>query len=502
MDKIFYDTAIFFGGHALIIGHKPEKLTMAEINEKIEAGPQDIEQFGLFDRATPNYTTYYPEVTAEDLKPSDDEFIEPVFRMLSNITVNAQHNPIYFPADVLKKNMYKMIGQTVNIDHEMAVGNAIGTVKAVEWQNAYTANGVKIPAGFNAILKIDGKSNPRIARGIMMDPPSIHANSVTVNFAWKPSHPKMEESEFRNKLGSYGEDGKLIQRIVTDIVAYHETSLVSHGADPFAQLIKDGKIVNPTYAAGRYPLAAQAISVDGTHNFFAWDWKQFSEDYSGMGSYTSAGTTIPDNIINNQNSENMKDLLTFLETFLLLEAGALTEENYEATLGTINFKALKAKAEATPGPVKVLEFEGVEVIEAEITRLAGLVAAIPADLTEQLALAKTGEAAVLALRTETKRLYGLNVEEGKEDATILAMIEGADYKTLQSLHKQYDKLTEGKFGFVCLDCESHNVTRATADPAAGTGDGPVNKSNQEVINKFTGASNIKRPSWMTPLEVK
>lgn len=496
MDKIFYDTAMFFGGHALILGHKPEKLTMENINSKLESEPQETSQFGLFDRSTPNYTTYYPEVTAEDLNPSEDEFIEPVFRMLSNITVNARHNPIYFPADVLKQNMYKMIGQTVNIDHETAVGNAIGSVKAVEWQNAYTANGVKVPAGFNATIKIDGKSNPRIARGILMDPPSIHSNSVTVTFAWKPSHPKMPEDEFRNKLGTFGEDGKLVQRVVTDIQNYHETSLVSHGADPFAQLIKDGKIVNPSYAGTRYPLSDQDIEKSKSSNYYSWDWKSFN----------SNEITIPETINNNndnQNSENMKELLTFLEKFLGMEADSLTEENYEATIGEIDFAALKAKAEKDPEPVKVLDLEGIEAIETEITQLRDKMAGVPENLSEQLALAKTGEIAVTSLRAETKRLYGLNVEAGKEDATILAMIESADYKTLVSLHKQYDELTEGKFGFVCNDCNSHNVTRASANPGADDGNGnPVNKSNQDVINKFTSVSSVKRPSWMAKEQVK
>ena len=53
-----------------------------------------------------------------------------------------------------------------------------------------------------------------------------------------------EEWEFYDKLGTIAEDGTMVRRIATRIISYKETSLVSHGADPFAQLIKDNKINN------------------------------------------------------------------------------------------------------------------------------------------------------------------------------------------------------------------------------------------------------------------
>ena len=144
-------------GHAIILGHRPESLSGVMMSDKLEKEGQEFSKFGLFDSSSPNYTNYYPEVTAEDLHPKEEEFIEPIFRLLSNVTVHSRFNPIHFPVEVLKKSMYKLIGQTINVDHETAVGNAIGTVKNVEWQNAYTKDGVKVPAGINGILKIDGK---------------------------------------------------------------------------------------------------------------------------------------------------------------------------------------------------------------------------------------------------------------------------------------------------------------------------------------------------------
>lgn len=478
-------------GHAMIMPHKPEKIQMSQINDKIEAAPQDIQQFGLFDNATPNYATYYPDVTEEDLNPKDSEFIEPIFRMLSNVTVHAQWNPINFPEAVLKKSMYKLIGQTVNIDHEMAVGNAIGSVKSVEWQKAYTSNGIKVPSGINATLKIDGKSNPRIARGIMMDPPSIHSNSVTVNFAWAKSHPKMDDDEFFSKLGSFDDKGKFVQKVATDILGYHETSLVSHGADPFAQKVKeDGKIVNPSYAHDRYPLSAIQEDIHS----FTWDWKSpeiFNEEVI-KNSYIEKSNN------NNENKENMKDLLKFIAVLFTLEADSLTEENYKKILGDIDYKGLKILADKSKEPVKILELEGVEAIENEIKGLRTFKEGVPKDLDAKISLAETGQEAIDALKADTKRLYALTIEEGKEDINILSLIENSEYKILKSLHKQYDEATESMFNHTCNGCGSHDITRASVDPGSEGGQGgDTVKTDDEVMEHFTNVNSIELPSSLS-----
>lgn len=490
MPKINKDIVMLIAGHAIILGHKPEKLIASQLAAKLAEHPQDIEQFGLFDNSTPNYTTYYPEVTEKDLHPSEDEFIEPMFRMLSNVTVHAKFNPINFPKEVLKSSMKLLVGQTINIDHEWAVGNAVGSVKAVEWQDSYKAGNITIPAGINAVLKIDGKSNPRIVRGIMMDPPSIHSNSVTVSFEWVKSHPEMDDESFWSKLGTYDKKGNLIQRVATKILAYHETSLVGHGADPFAQKIKDGKIVNPKYAKARYPLSSHLKNE--AEQFIVWDWKQFNGK-----DIISNDTTILEEFNNEQfnNEKNQKDMeviLRMLETIWGLEINSLTEENYEEKLKGIKIESdqFKSKAEEDPAPLKIGDFEGSEAIKIEMTRLGEIVKDLPEDLTAQLIMAKTGTEMIQALRDDTDRLYKLTVEEGKEDASILAVHAGADYATLKALHKQYDELTEGEFNFTCKECGSHDITRASASPANGD-EGLVIKSTEEVIQNLTSPNKAK-----------
>lgn len=495
MDKIFKGTVTLRGGHSLILGHKPETLSVQQISEKLEKEPQDVAHLGLFDTAAPNYTTYYPDVTAADLQPEDEEFIEPVFRMLSNVTVNAKSNPIHFPSSVLKANMHKMVGQSIFVDHEMATGNAIGAVKTVEWQNAYKADGIQIPAGFNAVLKIDGKSNPRLARAIMMEPPAIHSNSVTVTFMWKKSHPKMDDNEFWSKVGTFAADGKLVQRIATDIEAYHETSLVPHGADPFAQKIKNGKITNPSYAASRYSLSDVELKAEicnlQDQCTFNWDWQQFTGADLQTESFTSTGNV---NNNNNQNKTKMNEILRMLETIWALEADSLTEENYEEILSGLQaqYALWDAASKLDPEPVKVLDLEGLEAIEAEVTSLRDFRTEVPEDYQAQIALSEVGTTALKELRDDTKRLYGLTIkEDSTPDTNILALIEGADYSTLKSLHKQYDEATDEQFNFECTDCGSHNVTRAIADVSDGGAPGSFkNKTAAEVVENMTSKKKV------------
>lgn len=204
-------------GHTIMLGDIPDNVNnddenLLKLNENLfswrEASKESVQSFGLFGNSL-NYHTYYPELDVKDLTPQDKEFITPMFRLLSATIVSKNYNPTDFSKNgVLRNSMKMLLGQTVNCDHSTDVGNAIGAVSKVLWQEAYETNdGFKIPAGINGVLKIDGKANPRIARGILMDPPSIHSNSVTVQFRWEKSHPQFSDAEFYNRLGTYDEKG-------------------------------------------------------------------------------------------------------------------------------------------------------------------------------------------------------------------------------------------------------------------------------------------------------
>lgn len=481
------DTVKLYVGHNLILGNKPAIVAIDVLNKIIEEdGHQEIAKFGLFESSSPNYTTYYPEVSAEDLTPKDEDFIYPLYRALSNVTVMPNYNPIHFSEEVLKRNMYKLIGQTVNIDHETAVGNAIGTVLKAEWQGAYkTKDGVKVPAGINTELKIDGKSNPRIARGINMEPPSIHSTSVTVTFAWEKSHPNMGDEEFWNKLGTFDKEGKLVQRVVTDIQAFHEISLVSHGADRFAQKIgKDGKIVNPQYSKSTYPLSDSSFSAEELTEIKKGN-KQYYYDFKEMSTESfSEETTILEDNNNIQTISNM-DILKLIAAIFGVE---LTEENYQASLTALKDELANLReAKEKETPITIGTFSGVDAITAELGRLTNEVATLTQKLQTQTADVELATTLVNEVRVDALRLYRASLGEKPEDTNIVNLINTSSYATLKSLHTQYDELTDKQFQFHCGECGSTNVTRLTAKPGENSeNDKKDKKSASDAIEHFTG----------------
>ena len=188
-DKLVEERLKLFFGESLVMGNINDISKLAHVNTQTQSREISVERFGLFEVATPNFHTYYPDITEEDLKPKDSEFIAPLFRALSAVTVNKRWNPVDFAKNgVLKASMSKLVGQTIFANHEAVVGNEIGAVADVAWQESYTTDsGVVVPAGINAVFKIDGKAHPNIARKLRMTPPAIHSNSVTVQFLWEQS---------------------------------------------------------------------------------------------------------------------------------------------------------------------------------------------------------------------------------------------------------------------------------------------------------------------------
>ena len=472
------DSIVMNAGHALIMSNKPAGITGDMVQKKAIEEKRDTASFGLFDRATPNYTTYYPDLKVEDLQPKDSEFIEPLFRMLSKTVVHRQFNPIDFgKGNVLKNSMQLLVGQAVNVDHETALGNAIGSVKEVTWQNEYTTDdGITVPAGFNAVLKIDGKANPRIARGVMMDPPSIHSNSVTVRFKWEQSHLKMAQNEFYSKLGTFDEDGEMIRRVVTEVVSYAETSLVGHGADPFAQIIKDGKISNPKFAEIQDSFSALKMEAADVSSY----WVDYKDDVVSNSSTQSATLNFNNN---NQNQLHMKkeDFLKLASVIGLAEGTDFTEENFsEVITEAFNAKSKEASDALT----------AQETAEGKVTELEGTVTNhttekgdLETQVTELTANAGVGETALSETREEVTRLYKLAVGEDNVDAGILAVMEKADYTTSKAFHKQYKDAVDEKFEIKCNSCDSTDVNRMSAkvdDPSNNGGGTHKELTNAEV----------------------
>ena len=458
-NKEHLDSMVIGQGHTIMAGYIPEAVGAQTFSENYykwkNPTPDSIAQFGFWGGDI-DYNTYYPNLDKSELTPKDEEFIEPMFRLLSETIVSKNWNPTDFGQNgVLKASMKMLLGQTVNCDHETNIGNAIGAVSQVMWQESYKDGSFTIPAGINGILKIDGKANPRIARGILMEPPSIHSNSVTVQFKWDKSHPQMEDNEFYQKLGTYDSKGVMVRRIVTEIVRYLETSLVSHGADSFAQKIgSDGKIINPTFAKRTWA-SYEEYRDDKSKQYFFTDYKSDLTSYQEKND-TQGSFNDNDANDNHSNKDNMNELQKFLESLfgdnmLTLEEGKeMNQENVIACIQT-----LVSSRNELQTSVDNLTTEKTSLTE-QITNLNAEVA----NLKEMATVGKNHIASPRENAVETyKKLMGDKVDE-----TIVTMLnaETTGITTLISLTKDYQARLEEKFPLTCAKCGSKDVNRASS----------------------------------------
>ena len=450
------ESMIIGSGHTIMAVFLPKGVEPQTFSENFykwnHVSQESVEKLGLFGSDI-DYNTYYPGLTKEDLTPNSDEFIEPVFRLLSSTIVSKNWNPTDFgQPGVLKASMKLLLGQTVNCDHSTDIGNAIGSVSQVMWQEAYKDGNFVIPAGINGVLKIDGKANPRIARGILMDPPSIHSNSVTVQFKWDKSHPGMDDRDFWNKLGTYDEKGNMIRKVVTEVVRYLETSLVSHGADSFAQKIgEDGKIINPEFAKRTWTSFAE-YQEDTKKAYYFTDFK---DDYK---SFQESNDT-PENNINHLNTNKKESTMTlaeFLESLYgdnMLSLAEGQEKTAEVALQMVKDLVhgkndLQAK---------------VDNLTTEKNTLAEQVSNKEAEIANLTAMATVGKNHIASLRETTVANYK-KLKGDAADETIITMLnaETTGLQTLISLNKDYQAQLDEKFPLTCSHCGSHDISRGSS----------------------------------------
>jgi hypothetical protein len=443
---------------------------------------------GFFESAAPNFATYYPEVTAEDLAPQDADYVYPVFRGLSEVVVHKNWNPIDFSEDnVLKNSMHMLVGQTLYPNHEMIIGNELGVVYEVEWQNSYkTEKGIIVPAGINARLKIDGKSNPKVARGVMGNPPAIHSTSVTVTFAWKKSHDSLADEEFYRKLGTFDEKGVMYRRIATKILSYSEISLVPHGADPYAKKVDaSGKIVLPEHAARRDGKISNGELP--TSYYFSFndleDSTQLNEE-----------NTIP--IVTNNNEETQQNKKHIMNReFLLNLAFSLGIADTE-NLSDDDLKSqVKTSLKDATTKVKSLGEEVEALKKASLT-------------DEQRKQIDDGVAFRAKLVDEATRTYKLAYTD-KADASVLAAFATKPLTELEANIKEYSQKLEETTPLTCQDCRSVNISRqaASASPDSGGKDKPfkvksAEEAFTETLAEATKASSERRTPMFEEVESK
>lgn len=170
-----------------------------------------------------------------DVLPTEADYILVPFRAISK-TVVPGHWLDWTKDNVLRDSMQKLLGQTVYPNHDYTdINNWLGSVASVEWDEAgEQSNGVP---GINAVYKIDAVMNPRIARGLIINPPAIHSTSMTVLFKYEYSHPAIAAENRYRFFDLLGEEveGEIVRLIVTEVIEYWEASLVFMGADRLAK---------------------------------------------------------------------------------------------------------------------------------------------------------------------------------------------------------------------------------------------------------------------------
>ena len=490
-NKSQLDSMIIGCGHSIMVGHVPEQVqekdNLVRLSENFfswgKANKESVQSLGFWSDI--DYNTYYPDLKLEDLTPKDNEFITPMFRLLSETIVSKNYNPTDFSQNgVLKASMKLLLGQTVNCDHATDVGNAIGAVSKVVWQEAYKDGNFTIPGGINGVLKIDGKANPRIARGILMDPPSIHSNSVTVQFRWDKSHPEMDDRDFYEKLGTYDEKGNMVRRMVTEVVKYMETSLVSHGADPFAQKIgDDGNIVNPEYAKRSWS-SYEEYRDDKAKQYFFTDNKSYNFDcnFNEDDTHQSLNENQDSPEFKNENNMN-QELKEFLEKLFgnnMLTLGEGKEATQEEAISLVqSLVSDKASLE-----------EKVQTLTEEKNQLSETITNLNTENASLKEMADLGKKAVTSLKETVvanyKKIQGDQFDE-EDPVFVMLNAETTPVVTLEGLNKSYEQRLNEMFPMKCSHCGSKDISRASSVEEV---DGEDVTKNNEVVDNATATSSI------------
>lgn len=470
-----YQGAIILGaGHSLICGGIPEVPVVFDTPEELN---QQRQSFGLYNIVSDDFTQHVAAPAANAVE-SDDRYIYPIFRGLSQVIVRKKYDPIDFTRPgVLESAIHLLVGQTVYTNHWSYVDNQVGVVVKAFWDKGYTVDGVKVPPGINIQLKIDAKNNPKLADSLTMDPPSIHSNSVTVSFNWVQSHPSMSYGDFRDKVGTFDEKGELIRRIVTKINTFSETSLVSHGADPFAKIVgPDGKIKNAHIS---HAMDSFSAGTPDKSSFFFMSYKT-EESFS-------LDPTIP----NETNDNNVKQLKMNKEHLLLLAqlsgfalAEGLSEmdqESFEANFDMESFNAHLAE--------KPIDVEALMNLQTENTRLSGEVTTLTNKVTElEAQIASQSSSNQLSIDEEEfsqvrdeiianlTNDYSLVKGNAPDEATT-KMWAKSNLASLRALSKTYRESLEEKFPLSCKSCGSSDVSRATSNPEPGNPAEPPKKES-------------------------
>ncbi len=437
-----------------------------------------------------NDPKYYENAAVTSIMPKPEDFVEVPFRLLSATIVGggSWKATDFTNTKMLKKSTPLLDGKPLYKDHETDLDNWVGLVNGTKWSKSFVADdGTVVPAGIDGILAIDIKTNPKVARGVLLG--SVFSNSVTVDFAWEMSHPFENEWDFYNKVGTTGSDGKMIRRIATEIYDYYESSLVWLGADPFAKAITESGELKHIDKSSIYKYSKSKTSLGFSKELIKPEDQdkdittpsRYIIDF-GVSRDLSPLTKRKKTKFNTEEMDK-KFVLAFLAAFggdLGIDKGVenMTAEEAIAHLGKLQYKKDPSPEDVVKLSIadKMLELtkgneaftelstkpellEGIELIKTEdAVKFKADAAKVITLNTEIETLTKTsaiGEKYLKLKRDEAIRLYKTSVGESEVSEEVVSLFNKAEDAAIEGILKQYTKSATEKFSGSCASCGSH-----------------------------------------------
>ncbi len=341
------------------------------------------------------------------------------------------------------------------------------------------------------------KLEPKLVRQLSSPRSPVKSSSVTVVFEWEASHDFDREWDFWDKLGEFGEDGEMVRRVVTNITAYYESSLVWLGADPFAgKLDENGQVVEIDRASviSNSRSSDEYTDLHKKHKkYFIYSCSELEKDILLKMNKDSDDKS---HLKNSKNSVMEKELLERLAKLNNCKVEELTKEmieKFELVIATelTSLKADKESLVTVTSEKETLEGEKTKLVEEktelekEKNKSDEKVVELEKTISDNAELVKSGEANLVEMRKHTEELYTKFVGD-KVDSTIVDEIKENNIEQLEAKLKLYGDKTVSKFGGHCNKCESTDISYRTSIDNGGTegDDAPaLGMAEQAQINR-------------------
>lgn len=491
-----------------------------------------VAEFGLFGgSADPN--KFFPDLSMDDIIPKPEDFINIPMRFLSATIVGggSWKATDFSQEGVLKAATDKLNGKPLFTEHDQDVLNNVGMAVDPYWEEQTGTGDNFVPGGISGTAMVDAKTNPKLARSLLMG--AIYSSSVTTTFDWEPSHSFKEMDEFYQAVGMMGKDNKMVRRIVSEVYDIDESSFVWLGADPFAKT-KDqqGRLRNIDRKAVYFSKVREndSLSFDKAPAEEVEKYKTEKKLSVGLGITETllslskeklSKVTLPGVPKQENNTQAMnKFLLAFVTTFskelnLSFKVDDTTteltaEQEQELTdslakLGVkvegapeaVNFvKSLKVVAEnnsfeaADISKLSLNKKEMVVLTKEEYDTVTANAAKVLPDeqMTSLNKRAEQGDKYLQFKRDECVRLYKKSTKE--PDAAVLELISKSDMEVVDGLIKTYGGKAVEQYSATCTKCNSGEyISMRSSFETALPDDADAKKETGFSVNSFRQRAN-------------